>query len=133
MRPDTKNRIEYENRVNRVIDHIRAHRGKALSLETLARVAAFSPFHFHRIFKSITGENLNELVQRIRLEWAASALLLRPEEDVLAIALDSGFQSASTFARAFKDRFGMSATEWRAGGGQAPSAAASGSRKTTRA
>ncbi len=83
------------------------------------RLAAFSPFHFHRIFKSITGENLNEFVQRIRLEWAASALTMRPHEDVIVIALDSGFQSASTFARAFKQRFGMSATQWRQRGAEA--------------
>lgn len=119
MFPSEAHRREYEIRVNRVIDHIRAHKAEPLPLEALARLAAFSPFHFHRIFKSITGENLNEFVQRIRLEWAASALTMRPHEDVLAIALDSGFQSASTFARAFKQRFGMSATQWRQGGGQA--------------
>ena len=110
------NRREYENRVNRVIDHIGAHRGEELTLEALARVAAFSPFHFHRVFKAVTGENLFEHVQRVRLEAAAGALTLRPDAEVLAIALDNGFASASAFARAFKERFGMSATEWRAGG-----------------
>jgi AraC family transcriptional regulator len=55
-------------------------------------------------------------VQRIRLEGAASALLLTPDADILAIALDHGFNSASAFARAFKERFGMSASRWRAGG-----------------
>lgn len=111
-----KNRKEYEHRVNRVIDHIRAHKGDELSLETLAKLAAFSPYHFHRIFKAVTGENLAELVQRVRLESAAGALVLRPDADVLGIALDNGFSSASGFARAFKERFGVSATEWREGG-----------------
>ena len=111
-----KNRSEYENRVNRVIDHIQSHRSEELTLEALAQVAAFSPFHFHRVFKSITGENLNEFVQRVRLEWAASALTARPQADVTEIALDSGFQSGSAFARAFKERFGMTATQWRQGG-----------------
>jgi AraC family transcriptional regulator len=111
-----KNRAEYQRRVNRVIDHIQANRAEPLSLETLAGVAAFSPFHFHRIFKAVTGETVTEFVQRIRLEGAASALVLRPDRDILAIALDHGFNSASAFARAFKDRFGMSASQWRAGG-----------------
>jgi len=61
-----KNRVEYEQRVNRVLDYIREHRAEELTLETLALVAAFSPFHFHRVFKSITGENLKEHVQRTR-------------------------------------------------------------------
>ena len=116
MAPGGKNRREYENRVNRVIDHIQAHRAGPISLEQMARIAAFSPFHFHRVFRSITGENLGEFVQRVRLEWAGSALVQRPDADVLEIALDSGFQSSSSFARAFKEHFGMTATEWRAGG-----------------
>ena len=104
---------DYTTRVNRVIDHIRAHRAEELSVESLARVAAFSPFHFHRIFKAITGENLMEHVARIRLEGAASALTTRPHAEILEIALDHGFGSASAFARAFKERFGMTASEWR--------------------
>jgi len=119
MNNGNRNRVEYQHRVNRVIDYIQSHRAEDLSLETLARVAAFSPFHFHRVFKAVTGENLKEFVQRVRLEWAASALVVRPHADVLEIALDSGFQSASAFARAFKDHFGTTATAWRGGGAAA--------------
>jgi AraC family transcriptional regulator len=111
-----KNRQEYEKRVNRVLDHIRAHRAEELTLDALAAVAGFSPFHFHRVFKAMTGENLMEQIQRTRLEQAAGELVSRPHVDILAIALDNGFGSASGFARAFKDRFGMSASQWRAGG-----------------
>ena len=113
-----KNRKEYEKRINRVLDYIQAHRAEELTLETLASEAAFSPFHFHRVFKIMTGENLREFIQRIRLETAASHLTLRPDADVLEIALENGFASASGFARAFKDRFGMSATAWRSGGAE---------------
>ncbi len=116
MSASQRNRLEYQNRVNRVMDYVRAHRAEDLSLETLAQVAAFSPFHFHRVWKAVTGENLNEFVQRVRLEWAAGALTARPSAEVLEIALDSGFGSQSAFARAFKDRFGMNATQWRNGG-----------------
>jgi len=109
-------RLEYEQRVNRVIDHVQAHLAEDLSLERLARVAAFSPFHFHRIFRAITGETLSAFVQRLRLERAALALVHRRDDSVLAVALDHGFASAATFARAFRGHFGMSATAWRAGG-----------------
>lgn len=47
------NRLEYEKRVNRVIDHVRQHLAENLALAELARVAAFSPFHFDRVFKAI--------------------------------------------------------------------------------
>ena len=112
------NRLEYEQRVNRVIDHVREHLAEELSLEGLARVAAFSPFHFHRIFRALTGETLSAFIQRLRLERAALALTHHQDQSVLAVALDSGFSSAATFARAFRAHFGMSATEWRAGGAE---------------
>jgi AraC family transcriptional regulator len=108
-----RNRAEYEQRVNRVLDHIRAHLADELSLETLAQVAAFSPFHFHRIFKAMTGENLRELIQRTRLEGAASRLRYDAGADILVVALDHGFSSASAFTRAFKERFGMTPSAWR--------------------
>lgn len=111
-----RNRVEYEQRVNRVIDHVRDHLAEDLSLERLARVAAFSPFHFHRIFRAIAHETLFAFIQRLRLERAAVALIYHRDESVLEVALDHGFSAAATFARAFKAHFGMSATEWRRGG-----------------
>jgi AraC family transcriptional regulator len=111
-------RLEYERRVNRVIDHVREHLAEDLSLAGLARVAAFSPFHFDRVFKAITAETLFGFVQRLRIEKAAGALLAHPDRSVLEVALDHGFASAATFARAFRARFGMSATGWRAGGAE---------------
>jgi AraC family transcriptional regulator len=111
-------RPEYDKRVNRVIDHIHGHLGEELSLGELADVAAFSPYHFHRVFKAITGETLFGFIQRVRIERAATALVLRSRRSVLETALDHGFSSPAAFARAFRARFGMSATEWRAGGAE---------------
>ena len=54
----------YVHRINAVIGHVREHLNEDLSLDGLAKVANFSPFHFHRLFKSITGETINELVTR---------------------------------------------------------------------
>jgi AraC family transcriptional regulator len=72
-------RLEYEKRVNRVVDHVQAHLAEELSLPALARIAAFSPFHFHRVFKVTTGETLFGFIQRLRLERAANALWLHPD------------------------------------------------------
>ena len=58
-------------RVNRVIFHVERHLGEPLHLEELARVACFSPFHFHRIFAAFTGEPLAAFIRRLRLERAA--------------------------------------------------------------
>ena len=111
-------RREYDKRVNRVIDHIREHLAEELALAGLARVAAFSPFHFHRLFRAVTGETVFGFIQRLRIDKAAGALRDHRDRSVLEIALDHGFASAATFARAFRARFGMSATAWRAGGAE---------------
>jgi AraC family transcriptional regulator len=113
---DTRSRREYQRRVNRVVDYIERHPAEQLSLTRLAQIAAFSPYHFHRIFKSITNETLFEFSQRLRLEKAAQALLASTHASVTQLAQQYGFASGATFARAFKAHFSMSASVWRAGG-----------------
>jgi len=59
-------RVEYTARINRVIDYVEANIDKDLSLEELAEVAHFSPFHFHRIFSAMVGETLNGFIRLSR-------------------------------------------------------------------
>jgi AraC family transcriptional regulator len=109
-------RQEYISRINRVIDYVETNIDKDLSLTNLARVANFSQFHFHRIFRAMVGETLNGFIQRIRLEKAASRLLDHPKDSITEIALDCGFSGSATFARAFRERYQMSASQWRSDG-----------------
>jgi AraC family transcriptional regulator len=109
-------REEYVRRINRVIDYIEANPDKDLSLETLAGIACFSRFHFHRIFGAITGEALGQFIQRVRLQKAASKLIGNPKRSITQIAFESGFSTSAGFARAFREAFGMSAREWRSAG-----------------
>jgi len=108
-------RTSYIARINRVIDHIDAHLAEPLDLQTLAGVAHFSPWHFHRVFQALTGETLADQVRRRRLEVAASRLLTWPPAAALDIALDVGFGSAEVFSRTFKAHFGVTPTAWRQG------------------
>jgi AraC family transcriptional regulator len=43
-------------RLSAGIDHACDHLDEPLPLDTLARVAGISPFHFHRLFKTLTAE-----------------------------------------------------------------------------
>jgi AraC family transcriptional regulator len=70
-------------------------------------------FHFHRVFKGITGETLLDFVQRTRLERAARALYLNQSASVIQIALEYGYENQSSFAKAFKRHFRTSASQWR--------------------
>jgi len=106
-------RQEYINRLNQVIDYIHANLGQQLSLSGLASVAGFSPYHFHRIFKSLVGETLGEYIQRARLERSANLLLSRPEDAIIDTAVACGFSSAAVFSRAFRAHFGASPRQFR--------------------
>lgn len=106
-------RREYLARIHRAQDYIEENLGEALVLETIAQAANFSPFHFHRLYTALTGETLYQFILRVRLERAASALYSKPHEAVTTIAIDLGFSSSATFARAFKAAFGVSASEYR--------------------
>lgn len=102
----------YRKRINRVIFHIEAHLGEPLRLDDLARVAHFSPFHFHRIFAAFTGESLAAFIRRLRLERAAQQLL-HLDDSVTEIALGAGYETPSAFTRAFATHFGVNPTEYR--------------------
>src|SRR5712664_4832983 len=107
-------RAVYEARMHRVLEHIDRQLDQQLELDTLARVANFSPFHFHRLFTAWFGETLGDYVRRRRLEVAALRLVAQPRLPVLQVALSVGFGSTEAFARAFKTRFGSTPTAWRA-------------------
>jgi AraC family transcriptional regulator len=107
-------REEYVARVNLVIDHIEANIDGPLSLEEIARVAGFSRFHFHRLFAALVGETLSDYIKRIRLDKAAVRLVANPRLSITEVALACGFSGPATFARAFRQTYAMSASQWRA-------------------
>jgi AraC family transcriptional regulator len=108
-----KNRSLYAGRMHRVTEYIDRHLSQSLDLETLAAVAHFSPFHFHRLFSAWMGETVGDYLRRRRCEIAATRLAAQPRIAVLKIALAVGFGSAEAFSRAFRLRFGCAPTAWR--------------------
>ena len=112
MKQDT--RQDYEERMLRVLIHLQRNLDLDPSLEELAGVAHFSPFHFHRIFQGMTGESVKAHLRRLRLEKAAGRLT-QTNDPIIRIALDAGFESHAAFSRAFKSQMGISPSEWRKG------------------
>ena len=99
--------------MHRVVEYIDQQLDRSLDLGTLAEVAHFSPFHFHRLFSAWMGETLGDYLRRRRVELAAMRLVAQPRVTVLQTALSVGFGSAEAFTRAFNARFGCSPTSWR--------------------
>ncbi len=99
-------RLDYVQCVNRAIDHVIRNLDGSLHLDEVARAAGFSPFHFHRVFKSLVGETLAQFVKRQRLERALYMMSHSPGRSLTDVALECGFSSSSDFSRSFKQRFG---------------------------
>ncbi len=106
-------RGEYQQRMYKVLAFIDQHLDQALDLATLAEVAHFSAFHFHRLFAAWMGETLADYVRRRRVEVAAMRMAAQPRLSVLRAALGVGFGSGEAFSRAFRLRFGASPSAWR--------------------
>ncbi len=110
-----KSNVIYRSRINRAIDYVNNNLNKSISLDDLASVAFFSPFHFHRIFVAVTGETVNNFTSRIRIEKAAR-LLKFSKKSIAEISMECGFSSASTLSRFFRQYFEISPSEYRNGG-----------------
>ena len=100
-------------RMQRVLDHIDAHLEGDLGLAELARVAAFSKYHFHRQFVAAFGVTVHRYVQLARLKRAAHRLAFRHDATITGIALDARYEAADAFARAFRARIGQAPSAFR--------------------
>jgi AraC family transcriptional regulator len=102
----------YKERILSVLIFIQKNLDEELPLEEYARVAHFSPYHFHRVFRGMVGESLQEHIRRLRLERAA-ARLKHGDRSVLEIALEAGYETHEAFTRAFKALSGVSPSQFR--------------------
>lgn len=101
-----------ESAVTRVVRAIERNPTASLPLQTLARAAGLSPYHFLRTFERLTGATPHQYVMRARLR-AAAVRLRREDAKIIDIALDSGFGDVSNFNRAFRAEFGVSPRQYR--------------------
>jgi AraC family transcriptional regulator len=114
MKPATQ--LSYGRRIARAMSHVADRPDRTPTLEELAAVAAFSPCHFHRIYRAVAGETPAETLARARLSRAA-AELLRGASPVAQIARRAGYGSAAAFTRAFRAAHGVPPAAYRARGG----------------
>ncbi|HVW28206.1 MAG TPA: AraC family transcriptional regulator [Polyangiaceae bacterium] len=110
MKPETQS--FYEAAVQRAAERVASDLDSALDLSALARTAALSPLHFHRVFRGMLGETPLELHRRLRLERAASALR-SSDAPVTEIAFTAGYETHESFTRAFREHYACSPTDFR--------------------
>ena len=98
--------------IQKALDWIEAHLTEELGLDTIARTAGMSHWHFQRTFSAMVGESVGGYIRRRRLTEAARSLRSN-HSTILEIALNFQFESHEAFTRAFKSELQITPSAWR--------------------
>ncbi len=98
--------------IQNALDFIEEHLSEEIRTETLADIAALSPYYFQRLFHRLAGRPVNEYIKLRRLAKASEALKSK-EKTITDIALDCGFSDHANFTRAFKAAYRITPEAYR--------------------
>ncbi len=93
------------HRIARAIEHLRAHQGKPLGIEGVARQFGMSVSAFHHQFKAVTAMSPLRFQKQIRLQ-EARRLLLAGMADAARAGYQVGYDDPAHFSREYKRMFG---------------------------
>lgn len=94
------------------IEYIHSNLSSPITLDDLCKIIGLSKYHLIRLFQKHMGTTPGQYLQDQRLHLA-SQLLRHSEKSVTSIAFEIGFNSLSSFERAFRKKFGVSPTKYR--------------------
>lgn len=100
-------------RINLALNYVANNPAIPHTIEQLAEISHYSKYHFHRIFCTLTGESVQAMVSRVRLEKAAATLIYKSNRPITRIAIDHGFSSGANFTKAFTKHFGCPPSVYR--------------------
>ncbi len=98
----------YQIKINQALAYVDQNLSEDINVQKMAAISGFSMYHFHRIFKAITGETPYESLLRLRLEKSVFLLKYNHQLSISEVGYESGFSSAENFSRQFKSRFKIS-------------------------
>lgn len=104
---------EYIKKFSELLAYIDTHYMDELKLDDLANMIGFSKYHFSRLFQQYTNFSFVSYINYRRLK-VAEELLMQPELTVTDVAIQSGFNSISTFNRLFRKEKNCTPSEYRA-------------------
>jgi AraC-like DNA-binding protein len=119
---DTANLDGTQKKVREIIDYINENYSKEISLALISKNFYLSSSYLSKIFKKMTGFNLIEYLNSVRIR-EARRILCETSHKIIDVATEAGFSSISQFGRVFKAQTGFSPLQYR-------QAAGSGKRKT---
>ncbi len=98
--------MEWLERLNESVSYIESHLTDEIDLDRVAQIACCSTFHFQRMFSYIADVPLAEYIRRRKMTLAAFDLQ-SSNEKIIDIALKYGYDSPTSFNRAFQSIHGI--------------------------
>jgi AraC family transcriptional regulator len=98
--------------LEKAINYIESNLYEDIDLSSIATEAGYSLYHFHRIFKSITGDSIKDHIRKRRITEAAKALVYT-DKPIIDIGIECGYESREGFSRAFEKVYGRTPSEVR--------------------
>ena len=107
--------MDWLERLNQAINYMESNLSEEISYDHAAQIACCSTFHFQRMFSYIAGIPLGEYIRRRRMTEAAFDLQ-NSDVKVIDAALKYGYESPTSFNRAFQSVHGVSPANARSQG-----------------
>lgn len=104
--------MEWLERLNQAMAYLEDHLEEEADLGRMAQIACCSAFHFQRMFSYIAGVPLSEYIRRRKMTRAAFDLQ-SSDQRVVDIAVKYGYDSPTSFNRAFQNVHGIAPSEAR--------------------
>lgn len=103
---------KFDARRHEIEEYIRLNFDRQISLEDLANHLYLSYAYLSKYIKRQFGMGFAEYLNGVRLNFAVSQLL-HSDQSVVRIAMESGFSSSASLNKAFREKYGMTPTEYR--------------------
>ncbi|GAA0422564.1 MULTISPECIES: AraC family transcriptional regulator [Virgibacillus] len=98
--------------LQKAINYMEEHLLDEISIDSIAKQANFSAFHFQRTFSILTDISVGEYLRRRRLTLAAHELN-RENTKIIDIAYKYGYDTPEAFSKAFRRQHGITPSEAR--------------------
>lgn len=113
-RAELLRRQDQVHRLKPLFDHVRDHYSDTIALGDAAALCGMSRAVFGRVFRKASGMTLRRYLNHVRMTHAVE-LLEETDDSITEIASRLGFSDQSHFDRRFRETFGRTPSQHRAG------------------
>lgn len=100
------------DKLKNLLLHIQSNYDHTITVKDAAAICGFSPSHFMKLFKEMTGKSFSQYLIDYRLEIAARQLV-ETSYKIIDLAENVGFHNVSYFSRAFHSKYGKTPSAYR--------------------